>query len=80
MDKNKNCSACNIKLDKDKYKEDRTVCKNFYNRKKRKNSNNTSHHNQEPKVLITMTRTIKPQTLDEILEPRNPRSPRTKKS
>ena len=33
MDKNKNSSACNIKLDKDNYKEDRTICKNCYNEK-----------------------------------------------
>ena len=37
MDKNKNCSACNIKLDKNNYKKDRTVCKDCYNKKKRKN-------------------------------------------
>ena len=38
MDKNKNCSVCNIKLDKNNYKKDRTVCKNCYNEKKRKNN------------------------------------------
>ena len=37
MDKNKNCSVCNIKLDINKYKKDRTVCKDCYNKKKRKN-------------------------------------------
>ena len=31
MHKNTNCSACNIKLDKDKYKKDRLVCKDCYN-------------------------------------------------
>ena len=36
MDKNKNCSACNIKLDINNYKKDRTVCKDCYNKKKRK--------------------------------------------
>ena len=35
MDKNKNCSACNIKIDKDTYKKDRTICKNCYNEKKK---------------------------------------------
>ena len=38
MDKNKNCSACNIKLDINSYKKDRTVCKDCYNKKKRKNN------------------------------------------
>ena len=38
MDKNKNCSACNIKLHIKNYKKDRTVCKDCYNKKKRKNN------------------------------------------
>ena len=38
MDKNKNCSVCNIKLDINNYKKDRTVCKDCYNEKKRKNN------------------------------------------
>ena len=37
MEKNKNCSACNIKLDINKYKKDRTVCRDCY-KKKRKNN------------------------------------------
>ena len=37
MDKNKNCSACNTKLDKNNYKKDRTVCRDCYIKKKRKN-------------------------------------------
>ena len=36
MDKNRNCSACNIKLDKDNYKKDRTVCKAVTVEKKEK--------------------------------------------
>ena len=38
MDKNKNCSACIIKLDMNNYKKDRTVCRDCYNKKKRKNN------------------------------------------
>ena len=38
MDKNENCSACNIKLDINNYEKDRTVCKDCYNKKKRKNN------------------------------------------
>ena len=41
MDKNKNCSACNIKLDINNYKKDRTICRDCYNKKKRKTNINT---------------------------------------
>ena len=37
MNKTKNCSTCNIKLDKSNYKRDRTVCEDCYNEKERKN-------------------------------------------
>ena len=36
MDKNKNCSVCKIKLDINNNKKDRTVCRDCYNKKKRK--------------------------------------------
>ena len=36
---NGNCSACNIIIDINIYKKDRTVCKSCYNKKKRKNNN-----------------------------------------
>ena len=50
MDKNKNCSACNIKLDIYNYKKKRTVRKDCLNKKKRKNnSNNTLIHSQQSK-------------------------------
>ena len=39
MDGKKFSIACNIKLDKDHFKKDRTICENCYNRKKRKNNN-----------------------------------------
>ena len=38
MDKNNNCSVCNINLDINNYKTHRTVCKDCYNKKKRKNN------------------------------------------
>ena len=47
MEKNKNCSACKIKLDINNYKKDRTVCKDCYNKKKRKNKITISH---QPKI------------------------------
>ena len=46
MDENKNCSVCNIKLDLNNYKKDRTVCRDCYNKKKRKNKITISH--QQP--------------------------------
>ena len=51
--KNKNCSVCNIKLDVNNYNKDRTVCKDCYKRKKRKNSlvqNAITISHQQPKI------------------------------
>ena len=53
MKKNKNCSACNIKLDINNYKKDRTVCRDCYNKKKRKNNliqNEITISHQQPKI------------------------------
>ena len=47
MEKNKNCSACNIKLDLNNYQKDRTVCKDCYNKKK-KNEITISY--KQPKI------------------------------
>ena len=52
MEKNKNCSSCNIKLDKNNYKKDRTVCKDCYNKKKRKNKITISHHHHQQQPII----------------------------
>ena len=48
MEKNKKCCVCNIKLDINNYKKDRTVCRECYNKKKRKNKITISH--QQPKI------------------------------
>ena len=53
MDNFKNFSVCNVKLDINNYKTDRTFCKDCYNKKKRKNKLikkeiTTSH--QQPKI------------------------------
>ena len=53
MEKNKNFSVCNKKLDINNYKKDRTVCKDCYNKKKRKNNlvqNEITTSHQQPKV------------------------------
>ena len=50
---NRNCSACNIKIDTNNYKKDRTVCKTCYNRNKRKNTlppNTNIVSDQQPKI------------------------------
>ena len=50
---NRNCSACNIKIDINNYKKDRTVCKSCYNKnKKKKNNNNTIIPLQQTKFEI----------------------------
>ena len=38
---NRNCTACNIMIDINNFKKDRTVCRDCYNKKKRKNHFNT---------------------------------------
>ena len=48
MEKNKNCSTCNIKLDMSNYKKDRNFRKDCYSKKKRKNEITISH--QQPKI------------------------------
>ena len=48
MEKNKNCSKGNIKVDINNYKKDRTLFKDCYNKKKRKNEITISH--QQPKT------------------------------
>ena len=53
---NRNCSACNIKIDKNKYVKHRTICKKSHNENRRKINNNTITKNeidttpQQPKV------------------------------
>ena len=39
---NRNCTACNIMIDINNYKKDRTVCKTYYNKNKRKNNLKTT--------------------------------------
>ena len=46
MDRNKNFSVFNIKLDIINYKKDRTVCKDCYKKKKRKKKITISHQQQ----------------------------------
>ena len=53
MDKNRNCSVCIKKLDINNYKKHRTVCKDCFNKKKRKNNlvqNEITISHQQPKI------------------------------
>ena len=53
---NRNCSACNINLDENKYLKHRTICKKCHNENRRKNNINTITKNeidttpQQPKI------------------------------
>ena len=57
----RNCSACNIKIDINHYKKDRTVCKSCYNKNKIKTKNKkitVLTNSQKVKTLIiTITKT-----------------------
>ena len=43
---NRNCSACNIKIDENNYLKHRTICKKCYNGNRRKNNINTITENE----------------------------------
>ena len=47
MVENKNCTACNIKLDKDKFKKIQLYCKNCYKIKKENKISEKSSVNDE---------------------------------
>ena len=55
MDGNEKCFICNINLDKDIYKKDRTVCKDCYNKKKKKYNNKTIIQNQQTEIELVNT-------------------------
>ena len=48
---NRTCNTCDIKIEENNYLKDRTVCKNSYNKSRRKNkNNNTLIQNQQSKI------------------------------
>ena len=49
---NRNCTACNIMIDINNYKKDRTVCKTCYNKNKRKNNIDTLPPNKNNKENV----------------------------
>ena len=65
---NRNCSVCNIKIDKNNYLKDRPVCKSCYINNGRKNNNNIIDNNSKSKVnnqkaIIPMTMIKKKENL-----------------
>ena len=58
---NRNCSACDIMIDINNYKKDRTVCKTCYNKNKRKNNINTLP--QKKIILLTNNQILKTLTI-----------------
>ena len=47
---NRISNTCNLEITENNYLEDRTVCKSCYNKNRRKNNNNTTIQNQQPKI------------------------------
>ena len=48
---NRNCSACNIKIDENNYLKHKTVCKSCYNKNRRKNNKIEEEiHTKQPKI------------------------------
>ena len=47
---NRNCSACDIKIDENNYLKHRTICKKCHNENRRKNNINTKTENEKPKI------------------------------
>ena len=58
MDKNKNCTLCNMKLDINNYKKDRTICKECYNKNRRKKFNEQKFHADMKKLFEPVTNHI----------------------
>ena len=57
MDKNKNCTVCNMKLDIVNYLKNRTICKECYN-KNRKTYNKQKFHADVKKLFEPVTNHI----------------------
>ena len=55
---NRNCSACDIKIDVNKYKKDRTVCKSCYNRNKNKRKTNDNDSLIQPSKIDNVNNKI----------------------
>ena len=58
MDNNKNCTLCNMKLDINNYKKDRIICKECYNKNRRKKFNEQKFHADVKKLFEPVTNHI----------------------
>ena len=57
---NRNCSACNIKIDENNYLKHKTVCKSCYNKNRRKNTTieKKIHTTHQPKIDNVINKNI----------------------
>ena len=58
MGNNKNCTLCNMKLDINNYEKDRTICKECYNKNRRKKFNEQKFHTDVKKLFEPVTNHI----------------------
>ena len=58
MDKNKNCTLCNMKLDINNYKKGSTIFKECYNKNRRKKFNEQKFHADMKKLFEPVTNHI----------------------
>ena len=58
MGNKKNCTSCNTKLDINNYKKDRTICKECYNKNRRKKFNEQKFHTDVKKLFEPITNHI----------------------
>ena len=58
MNKNKNCTLCNTKLDINNYKKDRTICKECFNKNRRKKLNEQKFQADMKKLFEPVTNHI----------------------
>ena len=65
MDKNKSCTLCNMKLNINNYKKDRTVCKECYNKNRRKKFNEQKFHADVKKLNEPITNHITDSSKDD---------------
>ena len=67
---NRNCSACNIKIDENNYLKHRTICKKCYNENRRKNNinNKVSTNENQANVVIGPRNVGKTYYMPKVLE------------
>ena len=67
----KKCTVCNIKIDEDNYKKDRSICKNCYNNNRKKYNSNNKEKIQDVNSVNKTNNNKKKRKLVENLNNRN---------